>query len=69
MVRRMILLTDGYRDVHTAKTAVNLLRYRPGEVVAVLPAAAGRTCQEVFGVGGSIPVVAELPRPPAPTCW
>jgi len=45
----------------TAKTAICLLRYRPEEVVAVLDRqSAGKTCQEVFGVGGQIPVVASL---------
>ena len=29
----MILLTDGYRDAHTAKTAICVIRYRPEEVV------------------------------------
>jgi uncharacterized NAD-dependent epimerase/dehydratase family protein len=59
--RRMVILTDGYSDSHTAKTAVCLLRYRPEEVVAVLDRhAAGKTCQEIFVVGGSIPCVAML---------
>jgi len=57
----MIIVTDGYHDAHTAKTAICVLRYRPGEVVAVLDRElAGRTCQEVFRVGGSIPCVATL---------
>lgn len=61
MPRRMILLTDGFRDAHTAKTAVNLLRYRPDEVAAVLDReAAGHTAQEILGLGGTIPVVARL---------
>jgi uncharacterized NAD-dependent epimerase/dehydratase family protein len=59
--RRMILLTDGFSDTHTAKTAINILRYKPQEVVAVLDACgAGRTAQEVMGVGGAIPLVARL---------
>jgi uncharacterized NAD-dependent epimerase/dehydratase family protein len=63
--RRMILLTDGCADAHTAKTAVNILRYKPQEVVAVLDRrGAGRTAQEVFGVGGSIPLVASLADAP-----
>jgi uncharacterized NAD-dependent epimerase/dehydratase family protein len=66
MTRRAIVLTDGLGDSHTAKTAINLLRYRPAEVVAVLDrTAAGKSCQEVFGVGGSIPLVAELSQAPA----
>jgi uncharacterized NAD-dependent epimerase/dehydratase family protein len=57
----MIILTDGHNDLHTAKTAICVLRYRPEEVVAVLDrASAGKTCAEVMGVGGRIPVVGSL---------
>ena len=63
--RRMIILTDGHNDAHTAKTAICVIRYRPQEVVAVLDrASAGRTCGEVMGVGGSIPLVASLDEAP-----
>lgn len=59
--RRLVILTDGYRDPHTAKTAVNVVRYKPEEVVAVLDrAGAGQTCQAWLGVGGNIPVVGSL---------
>jgi hypothetical protein len=55
----MVVLTDGFHDSHTAKTAINVLRYKPEEVVAVLDrAGAGRTGEELLGVVGSIPVVA-----------
>jgi uncharacterized NAD-dependent epimerase/dehydratase family protein len=61
----MVVLTDGHTDPHTAKTAICVIRYRPDEVVAVLDRqAAGRTCQEVVGVGGQIPVVASLAEAP-----
>ncbi len=54
----MAIVTDGYRDRDTAKTAVCLLRYCVDEVVAVIDReAAGKTCGEVFGVGGTIPIV------------
>ncbi len=57
----MIILTDGYTEAATAKTAICVVRYRPEEVVAVLDRKhAGRTCGEVLGVGGPIPVVASL---------
>lgn len=60
-IRRMTILTDGYSDAHTAKTAICLIRYRPEEVVAILDRrSAGKTAQEVFGVGGSIPCVGAL---------
>ena len=61
----MIILTDGYNDWHTAKTAVCILRYRPEQVVAVLDReGAGKTCQEVLGIGGDKPVVASVADAP-----
>jgi len=65
MSRRLIILTDGYHDTHTAKTAINVIRYKPEEVVAVLDRQeAGKTCQELFGLGGGIPVVASMTEAP-----
>ena len=64
--RKMIIVTDGFHDPHTAKTAICVIRYRPAEVAAVLDReVAGRTCQEVFHVGGNIPIVASLADAPA----
>lgn len=63
--RKMIILTDGHNDPHTAKTAHCVIRYRPHEVVAVLDRMhAGRCSQEVMGVGGEIPVVGGLAEAP-----
>jgi uncharacterized NAD-dependent epimerase/dehydratase family protein len=57
----MIIVTDGFHDAHTAKTAICVLRYRPAEVVAVLDRElAGQTCQSVFHTGGDIPIVGSL---------
>lgn len=65
MKRKMVLLTGGVTNPGTAKTAVNLLRYKPQEVVAVLdPANAGKTAGELLGVGGTIPVIASLSEAP-----
>jgi uncharacterized NAD-dependent epimerase/dehydratase family protein len=48
----MVLLTDGVTNVGTAKTAVNLIRYKPEEVVAIWdPANAGKSSKELFGLG------------------
>jgi uncharacterized NAD-dependent epimerase/dehydratase family protein len=59
--RRMVIITDGINDPDTAKTAICLLRYRPDEIIAVLDRqSAGKTCREVFGVGGEIPGVGSL---------
>ncbi len=64
-MRRMIVLTDGYNDAHTAKTAICVIRYKPEEVVAVLDReSAGKTCTQVMGVGGEIPVVGSLAEAP-----
>jgi uncharacterized NAD-dependent epimerase/dehydratase family protein len=64
-LRRMVVITDGYNDPHTAKTAICLIRYRPDEVVAVLDRqSAGKTSQEVFGIGGQIPCIGSLAEAP-----
>ena len=44
-----------------AKTAVNVIRYCPGQVVAVLDSTnEGRTSQALFNIGGDIPVVSSV---------
>jgi len=59
--RRIVLLTEGHSEPVAGKTASCLLRYSSGQVVALLDSTqAGRTAGELFGVGGSIPVVARL---------
>jgi uncharacterized NAD-dependent epimerase/dehydratase family protein len=64
--RRIVIITDGHHRPDTAKTAICLIRYRPEEVVAVLDRqSAGKTCQELFGVGGQIPIIAALADAPA----
>ena len=59
--RRLALLAEGRFTLLDAKTAVGMLRYRPDQVAAVVDATrAGQTAQACVGVGGSIPVVADL---------
>jgi D-glutamate N-acetyltransferase len=59
--RRLALLAEGRFSPLDAKTAVGVLRYRAQEVAAVLDSTrAGRTAQQCAGVGGAIPVVADL---------
>jgi uncharacterized NAD-dependent epimerase/dehydratase family protein len=59
--RRMVILVDGYTDTSTAKTAICVIRYRTEEVTAVLDrGGAGKTCGQLLGVGGGLPVVAAL---------
>jgi len=57
----IVLLTEGHSEPAAGKTASCLLRYRTAEIAAILDSTqAGRTAHELFGVGGSIPVVATL---------
>jgi uncharacterized NAD-dependent epimerase/dehydratase family protein len=57
----MVLHAEGCFSPLGAKTAVCLVRYVPGEVVAVIDSsAAPSTAEAVLGFGGSIPVVADL---------
>ncbi len=59
--RRLALLAEGCFNATDAKSAVGVLRYRTSEVVAVIDSTrAGRTAQSCAGVGGDIPVVANL---------
>ncbi|MBN1912182.1 MAG: DUF1611 domain-containing protein [Pirellulales bacterium] len=61
MTRRTVILTEGYSDPDSAKTAIGVLRYKPEEVVAVFDRQrAGQTCQAVLGVGGELPIVGSL---------
>lgn len=56
-----LIVADGKLAVETAKTATSAIRYLPERVVAVLDASkAGRTCQDVLGFGGAIPVVGTI---------
>jgi uncharacterized NAD-dependent epimerase/dehydratase family protein len=59
--RRLALMAEGRFTPLDAKTAVGVLRYRPAEVAAVLDSTrAGRTAVSCVGVGGAIPVVADV---------
>jgi uncharacterized NAD-dependent epimerase/dehydratase family protein len=59
--KRILILTEGRFGVLDAKTATCVIRYRPGEVVAVLDSVtAGGTSDQVLGFGPPIPIVATL---------
>src|SRR5688572_25190656 len=61
MTRRLLVLIEGSSNPLTAKTAINVVRYRPEQVVAVFDSAsAGKTSQQVLGVGGELPIVGSL---------
>ncbi len=59
--RRLALLAEGRFTPFDAKTAVGVLRYRAVEVAAVIDSTrAGRDAAACVGVGGAVPVVADL---------
>ncbi len=59
--RRLAILAEGSFTPLDGKTAVGVLRYRPDEVAAVIDSTrAGRTADACVGLGGAIPVVADL---------
>ncbi|MFO0870413.1 MAG: DUF1611 domain-containing protein [Pirellulales bacterium] len=61
MARRIVILTEGHTNPHTAKTASCLIRYKTSEIVALLDSTRrGSTTQDLLGVGGAIPVVGSL---------
>jgi uncharacterized NAD-dependent epimerase/dehydratase family protein len=61
MQKRLVVLTDGYSEPITAKTAVSVIRYGHDKVIALLDTTQpGKTSQELLGIGGNIPVVANL---------
>ncbi|WP_437205957.1 DUF1611 domain-containing protein [Planctomicrobium sp. SH664] len=58
--RIAIAVGDG-APINNSKTAISLIRYRGGDIVAIIDAEnRGRTAQQLYGVGGEIPVVASL---------
>jgi len=59
--RRFVVLVEGSLGVLDAKTAIALLRYAPGSVVALLDSTrAGETAEQALGFGGSVPIVGTL---------
>lgn len=65
MARKMVLLTWGYSNPRTAKTAAGLLRYCPQECVAVFdPDNAGRKAREFLDAGGETPIIGRLDEAP-----
>jgi uncharacterized NAD-dependent epimerase/dehydratase family protein len=68
MTKKFVILTEGHSNPHTAKTACSVIRYRRGEVIAILDSTqAGRTSQELFDTGGDLPVIASLDQAPDAT--
>jgi uncharacterized NAD-dependent epimerase/dehydratase family protein len=58
---RFVILADGDFGPLTSKTANSVIRYSPERTLAVVDSLqAGKTCQDVLGFGGKIPVVATM---------
>lgn len=65
MPRKLVILTQGHSNPHTAKTACCLIRYRREDVVAVLDSTQrGKSAQHVLGVGADVPIVGALVEAP-----
>lgn len=65
MNRRMLILTEGHTNPHTAKTASCLIRYCRDEVIALLDSTqAGKTTHELLGVGGNLPILSSIEQAP-----
>ncbi|QEG36293.1 DUF1611 domain-containing protein [Bythopirellula goksoeyrii] len=62
---RLVILTEGYSDPINAKTATSVLRYGQHPTVAIIDSLqVGKTAEEILGVGGNIPFVANLSDAP-----
>lgn len=63
--RKMVLLTSGYSNPGTGKTAAGLLRYCPDECVGVLdPSLVGQRVHDYLGAGGDHRFIATLDDAP-----
>lgn len=55
--RRLVILTEGKLDIHSAKTAVSIVRYCKDEVVAIIDLYnAGKDLEAIIGIGKDIPI-------------
>ncbi|MEM7454622.1 MAG: DUF1611 domain-containing protein [Planctomycetota bacterium] len=58
---RIVLLTEGASNHFVGKTAICMLRYRTDDICAVLDSEEqGKTANDLFHVGGAVPVVGSL---------
>ena len=65
MPHKLVILTEGHSEPHTAKTACCVIRYGQDEVVGVLDKSQkGKTAQELLQVGGDIPMIGSLAEAP-----
>ncbi len=61
----MIILIEGFENHLAAKTGISIIRYCPEEIIAVLDSNhAGKTAEQLLGVGGETPVIREIAQAP-----
>ena len=59
--RRMVVLAEGKFSPLESKTANQVIRYIPEEIIGIVDSTqAGRTCQQIIGFGGNIPILPDL---------
>lgn len=65
MNRKILILTEGFTNPHTAKTARNLIIYNPEEVTGVIDThSAGKNAGELLETGGYVPVFSSVEEAP-----
>lgn len=63
--RAIAILTEGHSTPFHAKTAMSLIRYREKDISAIIDSSTdSMTAQELFGIGGEIPVVDSVEKIP-----
>ena len=67
--RKLIILTEGHSNPHTAKTGCSVIRYRREEVVGVLDATlAGQNVEEYLGVGEGFKFISRIDEAAQANC-
>ena len=67
--RKLIILTEGHSNPHTAKTGCSVIRYRREEVVGVLDATlAGQNVEEYLGVGEGLRFISRIDEAAQANC-
>lgn len=65
MIKKYLILTEGFTDPNTAKTAKNLIHYNPECVVALLDSTQiGNSTSTLLGVAEDIPIVGKIDDAP-----
>jgi len=60
-MRKMIILTEGLTNIQNAKTAINLIYYKPEEVLAIFDRGKkGESVKELLGIDMTVPIIDDL---------